>query len=125
YCLHAFLNKQAVHFRKRGGNIFIYSDIVKGKDTLRIVNAHLESIRFKEEDYKYVENISNDVEQENVTGGLKILQRMKLAYGKRARQVDELKDTISSSPYPVIVCGDFNDSPSSYTYHKIADGFID
>ena len=119
------INKQAVHFKKRGGNIFIYSDVVIAEDTLRIVNAHLESIHFKEEDYRYIENISTDVEQEDVTGGIRILQRMKRAYGHRARQVDILKDTINRSPYPVIVCGDFNDTPSSYTYHKIANGLMD
>jgi len=119
------INKQALHFKKRGGNIFIYSDVVVAEDTLRIVNAHLESIRFKEEDYRYIENISNDVEQEDVTGGIRILKRMRRAYGVRARQVDVLKDSINKSPYPVIVCGDFNDTPSSYTYHKIADGLVD
>jgi endonuclease/exonuclease/phosphatase family metal-dependent hydrolase len=29
------------------------------------------------------------------------------------------------SPYPVIVCGDFNDTPNSYVYHKLADGMTD
>jgi len=26
---------------------------------------------------------------------------------------------VSNSPYPVIVCGDFNDIPQSYAYHSI------
>jgi endonuclease/exonuclease/phosphatase family metal-dependent hydrolase len=32
---------------------------------------------------------------------------------------------IEQSPYPVIICGDFNDTPSSYTYHQLSEGLID
>jgi endonuclease/exonuclease/phosphatase family metal-dependent hydrolase len=32
---------------------------------------------------------------------------------------------ILKSPYPVIVCGDFNDSPVSYTYQKISANLKD
>jgi endonuclease/exonuclease/phosphatase family metal-dependent hydrolase len=38
-------------------------------------------------------------------------------------------DHIESSPYPVIICGDFNDPPSSYTYNRISsrlkDAFVE
>ena len=119
------INRQAVHFEKRGGNIFIYADIKMNEDTFRVFNTHLESIRFRNEDYRYLENLKKDVEQDEVAGGIKILARLKRAFARRARQVDMLKKEIDASPYPVIVCGDFNDTPSSYTYHKIADGLKD
>ncbi|MFH0999552.1 MAG: endonuclease/exonuclease/phosphatase family protein, partial [Bacteroidota bacterium] len=39
-----------------------------------------------------------------------------------------ISEHIKQSPYPVIVCGDFNDTPVSYTYHKmrgqLTDAFI-
>ena len=38
----------------------------------------------------------------------------------RSRQVDELSAHINSSPYPVIICGDFNDPPYSYAYSRIS-----
>jgi endonuclease/exonuclease/phosphatase family metal-dependent hydrolase len=44
---------------------------------------------------------------------------LKDAYIKRARQVDILSDHIKNSPYPCMVCGDFNDTPVSYTYQKL------
>lgn len=119
------INKQAVHFRKRGGNIFIYVDVKVGNDTLRIFNTHLESIRFQTQDYRYIENLKNDVEQDDMAGGIQILNRLKRAFSSRASQVDILKNEIEKSPYPVIVCGDFNDTPSSYTYHKISEGLKD
>jgi endonuclease/exonuclease/phosphatase family metal-dependent hydrolase len=117
---HKIINKQAVHFEKRGGNIFIYADIVVGNDTLRIFNTHLESIRFRNEDYRYLTNLQNDIEQDEMAGGIKILNRLKRAYAKRARQVNILISEIEKSPYPVILAGDFNDTPSSYTYHQVA-----
>ena len=37
----------------------------------------------------------------------------------RAVQARTIAKAIEQSPYPVIVCGDFNDVPQSYTYHQI------
>lgn len=120
------LNKQAVHFQKRGGNIFIYTDIKAGDDTIRVFNTHLESVRFRWEDYKFIQNLGNDeVQQDEVKGGLNILRRLKRAFVKRSMQVQVLHDTMDASPYPIILCGDFNDSPPSYTYHILADDLKD
>ena len=50
-------------------------------------------------------------------------------FQRRAKQADRIRDEIEKSPYPVIVCGDFNDTPASYTYRRIkgnlVDGFIE
>ena len=37
-------------------------------------------------------------------------------------QADRIKEEINKSPYPVIVCGDFNDVPNSYAYETIGNG---
>ncbi|HNS11111.1 MAG TPA: endonuclease/exonuclease/phosphatase family protein [Bacteroidia bacterium] len=117
YSKFPIIRKRSVHFQEQGGNIFIYTDIVKGNDTIRVFNTHLESVRFKWEDYKFIENLGNDeVQQDELDGGLKILRRLKRAYVKRADQVNVLHDTIQASPYPVLLCGDFNDTPSSFAY---------
>lgn len=126
YSKFPIINKQSVHFQEQGGNIFIYTDIVKGNDTIRVFNTHLESVRFKWEDYKFIENLGNDeVKQDELEGGIKILRRLKRAYVKRANQVKVLHDTIHSSPYPVLLCGDFNDTPSSFAYSILSDDLKD
>src|SRR5207253_3238831 len=107
-----------------GKNVFLCSDIVVGNDTFRVVNTHLESIRFKPEDYKFIENIGAESEEE-LNGSINILRRMKRAYTKRAQQVSVLKNEITGSSYPVILCGDFNDTPNSYTYNVLSDGLSD
>lgn len=47
----------------------------------------------------------------------------------RAGQVGEIRAEMDASPYPVILAGDFNDTPSSYTYRTMkgdmTDGFRD
>lgn len=43
----------------------------------------------------------------------------------RARDAEVVKNHIRECPYPVILCGDFNDIPVSYTYKTLSDGFTD
>lgn len=106
-----------------------YSDIILAKDTIRVFNVHLQSIYLKEDSYSIIEKPVDKIDQERLNEMKEISGRLKTAYIKRARQVDEVSRLIRLSPYPVIVCGDFNDTPVSYTYHKIRgrlkDAFID
>ena len=49
-------------------------------------------------------------------------------FKKRAAQAEHINQLISASPYPTLVCGDFNSLPSSYVYQtvkgeKLNDGF--
>ena len=45
------------------------------------------------------------------------MKRLREAFIKRAKQLDILETEINQSPYPVLLCGDFNDIPNSYTHH--------
>lgn len=53
------------------------------------------------------------------------LQTYQLNAMERNRQAQLLADAIASSPYPVIVCGDLNDTPISYAYRKLTDKLKD
>ncbi|MCX6230498.1 MAG: endonuclease/exonuclease/phosphatase family protein [Bacteroidetes bacterium] len=124
------INRGKVEFEKKSDNLCIFSDIVKGKDTIRIYNVHLESIRLSKEDEMFYEDIAKTKEQENLSfGSRKILSKLKHSFIKRASQARNLAEHIKSSPYPVILCGDFNDTPVSYAYHtvsaKLLDAFIE
>lgn len=119
--------QHVIHFEKNPLNCCIYSDIAFAGDTLRIFNIHLESIRLSSEDYLYVSDLTNKSEnQEIISESLfKILRKFKNAYISRASQARQIAELIKNSPYPVIVCGDFNDTPSSYTYHQLSNGLMD
>ena len=125
------IHNQQVTSNTSGNNFCIYTDIIIGEDTVRVINTHLESIRLGREDYLFVSDLaSNRTENHSISeGSLKIFGKMKSAYRKRAEQVRAVSAEIEKSPYPVILCGDFNDTPSSYAYHKVAqklkDAFVE
>ena len=117
-------------FGKNTSNICIYTDVkINNKNNIRIFNIHFQSIRFGEEDYEFaekvreMEDITNEEEYKHDSG--RIIKRLKKAFIRRAHQVDLVEQYIKSSPYPVIVCGDFNDTPSSYAYYTISDNLTD
>ena len=48
-----------------------------------------------------------------------IFKKMKAAFTNRGMQADIVYKQTDSVSYPSIVCGDFNDVPTSYTYFHI------
>jgi len=44
---------------------------------------------------------------------------------KREVQSTEILKHAKNSPYPTILCGDFNDTPASYMYHQMQKVFLD
>ena len=51
---------------------------------------------------------------------MNLFKKMQAAVLKREEQAIVLAEHIKSSPHKVIVCGDLNDPPASYSYHKIS-----
>ncbi|NQV01997.1 MAG: endonuclease/exonuclease/phosphatase family protein [Bacteroidia bacterium] len=105
----------------------IYTDIILEKDTLRIFNVHLASLRLGEKDIKFYYQLKKtETENINLKAGLfSILKKLKLAFILRAAEVDKLLEEIRQSPYPVLICGDMNDSPFSYTYRQLTHSLTD
>ncbi len=113
------VNKKTVSWYPNDYNsIFQYVDIVKGEDTIRVFNIHLQSLRFSRSNLKYIDKPS--VEDENALKESKnIIGKFKTGFLKRQKQADRIREEIDKSPYPVIINGDFNDVPNSYAYHTI------
>ena len=110
-------------------NLSIYSDILLDGDTVRVFNNHLQSIRFLKQNYDFIDTLKLKYNNVQVNGIVDIANRLKWAFEQRATQAEAIAAQIHLSRYPVIVCGDFNDSPISYTYqiiHKnLKDAFIE
>ena len=107
-------------------NSCIYSDIVVFDDTIRVYNIHLASNFFQDKDLEYI--ISAEKEKVK-TGMIGIGKKLKYSFERRGREVSQIKKHIKSSPYPIIICGDFNDTPISYAYQQLGynmkDAFIE
>lgn len=117
------INRQRYQFRNSIGNYCIYTDIIYHTDTIRIFNVHLESWHFQQDDYAFLKDMHQTFsENEVVTRSLKNIHwKVEVAYKKRSQQIEQLKDLIEASPFPTLVCGDFNDLPLSYTYNQMND----
>jgi len=111
---------------ENSSNSCIYSDIKIGEDTIRVYNNHLQSLRLKERNLNFLLDQSID---NSITTRVKEIKdisfKFRDAFIKRTQQVNIIADHIKKSPYPVIVCGDFNDSPMSYTYRKMTKNLYD
>ncbi len=100
---------------------FQFIDVLLGKDTLRVYNIHLQSLKFSKTNLNFLDSGKAPV-QGNFFESKNIISKIKSGVLKRASQADFIKDEIDNSPYPVIVCGDFNDVPVSYAYETIGKG---
>jgi endonuclease/exonuclease/phosphatase family metal-dependent hydrolase len=117
------IRKGFVPFATDVNNFCIYVDILKDSDTVRVYNAHLQSIRFKKEDYDLAKGKTEQSEIDDASK--RIARRLKNAFVKRQEQVDRIAASIRACPHPAILCGDFNDPPVSYTYCTLTDQLDD
>jgi endonuclease/exonuclease/phosphatase family metal-dependent hydrolase len=97
------------------GNNIIYADIRKGTDTLRVYNIHLQSIKISPD----VNEIQEHVDSINQSKTELLFNRIRLAFNKQEQQADVLVRHKKECHYPVIICGDMNNSPFSYIYRNI------
>lgn len=125
YTKYPIIKKHTVFADKNSANGCIATDILVGNDTIRIYNAHLQSIRFTTSDYSYVNDIANKNSEEQFTGVKGIVKRLKKAFIIRSIQANLIAEHIKQCPYKIILCGDFNDTPASYTYRTICSSLDD
>jgi len=122
------LNMGEIRF-KNSGNMIIFTDILIETDTVRVYNCHLQSYRLQKAEINSIDSMDFE-NQSKAKEKLKDLSfKFKAALIKRAEQAATLRDHIVQCPYPVIVCGDFNDTPVSFTYRTVRgnlkDSFIE
>lgn len=106
-------------------NAAMYTDILVETDTLRVFNIHLQSIRFRQEDYAFMDTVRLKHPNQQMRGIKNIGSQLKKAFVMRAEQAEIISNYIKDSPHPVVVMGDFNDTPHSFAYRKIKKGLHD
>jgi endonuclease/exonuclease/phosphatase family metal-dependent hydrolase len=106
-------------------SLTIFSDIVVDTDTFRVYNNHLQSFRLRRVEGTLLSEIAGEQKGESVNKITGIYKSLMQGFASRALQVDRVRRHMESSPYPVIVAGDFNDTPVSYTYRVMRRGLKD
>lgn len=99
----------------KSDNSIIYADIRKGKDTIRVYDMHLQSIKISPD----VNEIEEDVNVIDKQKSRQVLRRISLAFKKQQLQAEILTDHKKNCHYPMIICGDMNNSAFSYVYRNI------
>ena len=130
YSMHPIVDRGTVKFKRKSGNICIWSDIVIAKDTVRVYNAHLASYHFGDADYKFLDRLEAGTDADSIKlGGGRILGRLRIGAVRRADEVAAIVKHMEGSPHPVVFCGDLNDVPMSYAYAQLAcdheDAFVE
>lgn len=114
-----------IEYESMSNSSWVY-DIKKGDDTIRVINNHLESNKLNREEKDQYTEIIQKRESSKIS---KVAEVLGSKVGKSTRirgsQADAVSKAIHESPYEVIVCGDFNDVPGSYTYRKIRSDILD
>jgi vancomycin resistance protein VanJ len=95
-------------------NNAIYADVVKNKDTIRIYNVHLQSLR-----------IDTDVENLKTEDSERLFKRISETFKKQELQTELFIKHKDKSPYKMIICGDFNNTAFSYVYKEIKGDLVD
>ena len=110
YSKYQIINSGSLDFKNSANNI-IFTDVLKGNDTIRVYNVHLESLRLNPEKENFGEKNSD-----------KLMRRMKVAFKKQAIQTEQFIDHQKLWNGKVIVAGDFNNTAFSWVYKQIAKG---
>lgn len=98
-------------------------DVLVPGHTVRFINLHLSSMMLSQEDVKAYVDITNLDDQptrrELSTMRYSVMTKISLAFKKHAQEARIIRHVIDQSGENVIVCGDFNDVPMSFTYRTI------
>jgi endonuclease/exonuclease/phosphatase family metal-dependent hydrolase len=116
---HRIIDSSMSRFPRPGmPEAIVHADILFNKDTVRIFTTHLQSYKFRKEDYERIEKIKNR-DDSLLDNSKSIFSKIKRATILRSRQADLLKKQLLSTPHPYVLTLDMNDVPNSYTYFTI------
>lgn len=115
------LEKGQITFEDGNGNGALFTDLKFNGKPFRIYNVHFQSISFQPEDYKYLKDVTKEIDTD-VQSSRRIGSRLKRAFIKRSDQVKLLKAHAADCATPYLIAGDFNDTPVSFAVNSMGSG---
>lgn len=118
YSKYQIIDKGEINLPNSNNNV-VFVDILKERDTIRIYSMHLQSV-----------NISPDIHEKiDEVKSKKIFNRLSKAFREQQLQAELMLAHRVDTKYPMIICGDLNNSAFSYVYRNIKgelqDAFIE
>ena len=102
-------------------------DLQKGDHRVRICCVHLDSYELNDSDYESFERLSHAKTDSSTHQLLKKFAETTRRHEQEWKE--ELLPLVQSSQVPIIIAGDFNDTPASYIYqqatHLLSDPYVE
>ena len=108
------INQGNIVFPNSNNNA-IFADIKRGKDIIRVYNIHFQSIKISPD----VHEISENIEVINQQKSQKLYNRISKAFRQQQEQAEIFIAHKKECSYPLIICGDLNNSAFSYVYRNV------
>ena len=123
------INKGEIKF-PRSAILVLFADIkISNTHIIRVYNCHLQSYSIDPDDHFVLDSLKSGISNHQIKEARKVSYKLRNGFQLRAYQARKLAEHIARSPYPVVVCGDFNDTPVSYAYRKVCgdlkDAFVE
>ncbi|MDR0429386.1 MAG: endonuclease/exonuclease/phosphatase family protein [Tannerellaceae bacterium] len=126
YSKYPISNSRRIKYESENNASSIHEIDIKGKK-LTLINNHLESFKLTMEDKTRYSDFIKGIGTETFDGLKGTIQRkLGPAFMIRARQAREVAEEIKRADGDyILVCGDFNDTPISYTHRTIQGSLLD
>ncbi|MBP1629120.1 MAG: putative transrane endonuclease/exonuclease/phosphatase family protein [Bacteroidetes bacterium] len=107
----------------------MYIDIILKNKRIRIINCHLQTTNISQNKGTINSTLKFDKPKTQIKAIQDIYLILTKNSSRRALQASDLRKLVDSTNSSIILCGDLNDTPSSFTYKEtkgeLIDGFIE
>ncbi len=113
-------------------NIKKFADIKRIKinknDSFYLVNCHFNSFGISSQEIEYI-NDTKDIVKDKEIYAKSLITKLTRGFRLRPKSTGLLLKSLPEDQMPLVICGDFNDTPLSYTYSQmlkagLTDAFI-
>ena len=127
YSKHPILSHEHINYESRY-NLSVAFRVKVDLDTILVINNHFEATGLSNSDRtQFKEMVKGDMQRDSVKQtSRRLVDKLGEASARRAPQVETVARYIKQhSDESIILCGDFNDGPISYTHHLLSDLLTD
>lgn len=108
------IEKGEIDFPESDNNV-IFADIKMRRDTIRVYSIQLQSTKISPDIHEKIDKVKSK----------RIFRRMSEAFKEQQLQSELIKEHKNECHYPMIICGDMNNSAFSYVYRNIKGNMKD